>query len=219
VLYGTCRRRSRSWAIKEPSACDKENAEIFAEANVGAVGKVDGELGGEDGGEVEGFFVRVRGHQFLFVEDDGRTGDARACGEDVLLRPGEARSVMRDFRARADEAHVAGEDVEKLRELVDFGFAEPAAEGSDAGISRSGEERAGMERSGAHGAKFEDAKGLLLEAGACLREEGWAGAGEADGDGNDEQKRAEDEEAEGGGDGVEPAFGEAGVESGSHDDG
>src|SRR5690606_12773627 len=41
---------------------------------------------------------------------------------------------LHEFRARADEAHLADQDVEELREFVNAGAAKPGSDASDARI-------------------------------------------------------------------------------------
>src|SRR5919109_1345124 len=77
----------------------------------------------------------MSGHEGLFVKIDLRGSDAGFGEENAFLARGVAGGVKGDFGTRADEAHIAAEDVEKLGKLVDFGFAEEAAERSDARIA------------------------------------------------------------------------------------
>src|SRR5690349_14253007 len=69
------------------------------------------------------------------------------------------------FRARADDGHLAAEDVENLRKLVDFEKAEKAADGEDAGVILCGE---GAEAIGVqmHGPELQFGKWAALVAGA-----------------------------------------------------
>lgn len=42
------------------------------------------------------------------------------------------------LRSRADKGHLAGEDVEELRELIDGGFPDEASDAGDARVARNG---------------------------------------------------------------------------------
>src|SRR6185312_2436868 len=74
------------------------------------------------------------------------------------------------FGARADEAHVAGEDVPHLGKLVDAAGTEEAADRGDARITGLGVEVASR-LPDAHGAKFYDTEGLVIPADTVLEEE------------------------------------------------
>lgn len=113
----------RGRAAEKSGDGQKENVEVGGEANVLAIGEINAQLGREDSGEVIAVLVGLAGHQFFFVEDDGGASDAWPGGKDLFIRRGVLGGVARDFRPRADEAHMASENVEELRQFVDFGFA------------------------------------------------------------------------------------------------
>ncbi len=79
--------------------------------------------------------------------------------------------VRQRERPRADQRHVAGEDIEELRNLVDVPAPQEAADAGQPRIVLGGlrNHRAVVER--AHGAEFDDAEWLLIEAVAALHEE------------------------------------------------
>ena len=107
------------------------------------------------------------------------------------------------MRPRADQRHVAGEHVEELRNLVDVPAPQEAAEPGQSRIVAGGlrDHRAVVER--AHGAKFDDAERLLIEAVAALHEENRAGTVEPDQRGDGEEHRRERNERDRRGDQVE----------------
>jgi hypothetical protein len=119
--------------------------------------------------------------------------------------------------ARADEAHVAEEDVDQLGKLVNAGAAEEAADAGDAGIVLHLEDGAahfikGLEGGffllgvNDHGAEFEEAEAAAIHADAFLDEKDGAAALEPDGGGHGEEERAEQEEENGAGGDVEEAL-------------
>ena len=102
------------------------------------------------------------------------------------------------MRPRADERHVAGEHVEKLGNLVDVPAPQPAPGLGQARISGRGLANDGAVIKRAHAAKLDDAKWLLVEAVAPLREEDRSGAVELDEYGyEDEQRRRQDQDRRG----------------------
>lgn len=136
----------------------------------------------------------------VFVVDLGPAGDAGEDGVAVAVEGdllGEGFDELGAFGARSDDGHVAPEDVEELGEFVDAEFAEPAAEGGDAGVVAGGPDGAG---SGfgvhVHGAELEDFEDFAVVADAFLAVEGGAGTGEADEGGDDEHGEAGEEKAE-----------------------
>ena len=73
------------------------------------------------------------------------------------------------FRTRADEMHVAREDVPKLRQFIDFVFAEESAGARHSRISRRRDHRALAGT--VHGAQFDQAKNLAVLTDAILAKE------------------------------------------------
>lgn len=107
-----------------------------------------------------------------------------AVGVLGVLR-GELLDEVRALGARADEAHVAIEDVPDLRQFVEAGGADEGANTRDARVVVGRELRAG-EFLGvdAHRAELVDLVGLAEAAGADLAVEGRAAVFELDGDGD-----------------------------------
>ena len=104
----------------------------------------------------------------------------------------EALDLIDWKRPRADEGHFAAKDVKDLWKFIDAPFAEPPANGSDAGIVGEFEDRPahfveGLEFDLAlfgvadHGAEFEHDEGTAIEATAALPEKDWARRSEFDG--------------------------------------
>lgn len=126
--------------------------------------------------EVVDEFV-VRGGVVL-GEDLGEAGDAGlnvvAVGVLGVLR-GELLDEVRALGARADEAHVAVEDVPDLRQFVEAGGADEGADARDARVVVGRELRAGEFLSvDAHRAELVDLVGLAEATGADLAVEGRA---------------------------------------------
>ena len=101
------------------------------------------------------------------------------------------------LRARPDEGHLAGEDVEELRELVDGGFPDEAADAGDARVARDGPALLfvcfGLLH---HGAELVHHERLVMKADALLLEDNRARRGELDEGRDDEHDRAEEEDAD-----------------------
>ena len=101
------------------------------------------------------------------------------------------------FRSRADEGHLAGEDVEKLREFVDRGFPDEAADAGDARVAWNGPALLfvcfGLLH---HGAELIHHKRLIMKADALLLEDDRARRGELDEGRDDEHDRAEEDDAD-----------------------
>lgn len=101
------------------------------------------------------------------------------------------------LRARADEGHLAGEDVEELRELVDGGFPDEAADAGDTRVAWDGPALLfvgfGLLH---HGAELIHHERLVMKADALLLEDDRARRGELDEGRDDEHDRAEEEDAD-----------------------
>lgn len=101
------------------------------------------------------------------------------------------------LRARADEGHLAGEDVEELRELVDRGFPNEAADAGDARVAWDGPALLFVCFSLLHhGAELVHHERLVMKADALLLEDDRARGGELDEGRDDEHDRAEEEDAD-----------------------
>lgn len=101
------------------------------------------------------------------------------------------------FRSRADEGHLAREDVEKLRELVDGGFSDEASDAGDTRVAWDGPALLfvgfGLLH---HGAELVHHKRLVVKADALLLEDDRARRGELDEGRNDEHDRTEEDDAD-----------------------
>ena len=101
------------------------------------------------------------------------------------------------LRARADEGHLAGEDVEELRELVDGGFPNEAADTGDTRVAWDGPALLfvgfGLFH---HGAELVHHERLVMKADALLLEDDRARRGELDEGRDDEHDRAEEDDAD-----------------------
>lgn len=101
------------------------------------------------------------------------------------------------LRARPDEGHLAGEDVEELRELVDGGFPDEAADTGDARVAWDGPALLfvgfGLLH---HGAELIHHERLVMKADTLLLEDDRARRGELDEDRDDEHDRTEEDDAD-----------------------
>ena len=101
------------------------------------------------------------------------------------------------LRARADEGHLAGEDVEELRELVDGGFPDEAADAGDARVAWDGPAllfvRFGLLH---HGAELIHHERLVVKADALLLEDDRARRSELDEGRDDEHDRTEEDDTD-----------------------
>ena len=111
------------------------------------------------------------------------------------------------LRSRADEGHLAGEDIEELRELVDGGFSDEAADAGDARVAWDGPAllfvRFGLLH---HGAELIHHERLVMKADTLLLEDDRTRRGELDEDRDDEHDRAEEDDADEGADDVDGAL-------------
>ena len=137
--------------------------EVEPDAPVFDVVDVVLDAGGEVGVAAEAVDLRPAGHaRFHEV--------ARKIVRDF---PGELVDVIRALRTRADEAHVAAEDVPKLREFVDVPAAKEGADAEQAGVAARGGLTGGVGRRGvgAHAAELVECEGTMAGADAGLAEE------------------------------------------------
>ena len=93
------------------------------------------------------------------------------------------------FGARADKAHVAFEDVEKLRQFVQPCFADKAADARDAVVADLGELGTVLLGIGAHAAEFVNLKFAAALSDTVLDKQHAAGAFQADGDDGEQHQR------------------------------
>ena len=76
-----------------------------------------------------------------------RVGDARAHAQHLVAQLRRIqRDVARHLRPRADQAHVAAQHVDQLRQLVELGAAQERAGARDARIGADGERRPALTR-------------------------------------------------------------------------
>lgn len=132
--------------------------------------------------------------QFLLREEQrGGTSDAGTAAERVHL-------LLGDARARANEAHVAAQHVDELREFVELPQAQDAADAGDFRVMQRGDGRAARAERDAHGAKFEDGEVGAATANALLKEQDRAlrrathGNGDEQAQGEKRGENCEDEE-------------------------
>src|ERR1051326_223966 len=124
--------------------------------------------------------------------DLGPAGDARL---DVVAAAREADALLvfavvrQRVRPRPDQRHVADQHVEQLRDLVDVPAPPPAADAGQPRIVALRLRYHGAVVERAHGAEFEDAERLLVEAKAALQEKHRARAVEPDQHGDDDKER------------------------------
>ena len=129
----------------------------------------------------------------LEVEIDARLHVAkpgRAAARAIDLRPAGdagldqmAQAIIRDprriifvmgdgVRARPHQRHVAGQDIQKLRQLIQAGDAQKFAHPGDARIALAGLHHLGAVLQHMHGAEFVDVEDFAVPADAPLAEEG-----------------------------------------------
>jgi hypothetical protein len=102
------------------------------------------------------------------------------------VRPG---VTARRCQWRADKGHVAFDDVKELRQFIETGFAEPAADARDPGITIRCWMKAIFRSIDVHGAEFEKLEGSALAADPQLLEERRAFGFRADKGGKNRPKR------------------------------
>src|SRR4051794_16350328 len=142
---------------------------------------------------------------------------ARHAGRQVQapsVQPGDALVLGAHKRARPDEAHLAGQDVEELRDLVERKAPQQSSHGGDAGIVGDLEEpvtrlvaleQLRLHRVGAvdHRAELEDPERLGLAADPRLAEEHGTARAELDRDRRRRDERRHGEQTDRGADDVE----------------
>ena len=107
--------------------------------------------------------------------------------------------VLEHVGARADDAHVAEQHVDELRELVEAGVAHDLAPAGDAGVALRGLQAVGLGVD-LHAAELKAGELLAVESGALLAEEHGAGHRKFGHDGHNQQygneKSAEEKQRE-----------------------
>jgi len=108
--------------------------------------------------------------QAVDLRPAGHAGFHEVSWQVVRDDGGELVDVVRAFGARADEAHVAAEDVPKLREFVDVPVADKGADAEQAGVVGAGADGVAVVGVGVgrHAAEFVEGKGRVARADACL---------------------------------------------------
>jgi hypothetical protein len=116
--------------------------------------------------------------------------------------------LLRDQGPRADEAHLAAQDVDQLRQLVDRGPAQKAADARDprvladlehdavVGLVELGELGLARLRVGEHRTELEDRELVAVAAHASLTEEHRAARVELDRDRDGDQQRRQAQQPE-----------------------
>lgn len=144
----------------------------------------------------------VVGRGVVLGEDLGEAGDA---GLDVVavgvlgVLCGELLNEVRALGARADEAHVAVEDVPYLRQLIEAGGADEGADARDARVVVGRELRAGVFLGvDAHRAELVDFIGPAEAAGADLAVECRAVVLKLDGEGDERHEGQRDDKGDAG---------------------
>ncbi len=115
--------------------------------------------------------VGLRGERGRLVDElqRGGVGDAGPHRQHLLAQRGRVqRHVARHFGPRPDQAHVAGDHVDQLRQLVDAIVAQPAAGACDARIGQRGHGRPLCRCIDPHRAQLVDAKDLAVAAHPLL---------------------------------------------------
>lgn len=119
-----------------------------------------------------------------FTTEPAHLGEAGDAGFDesadmiVLHESRKLFVVLDQVRARADDAHIAAQNIPKLWHFIDAEFAKPLAEWINAFVSVPRLTRE-LIVTGPHGAKFVDDELSILHAGAGLRMKKWTGRLEA----------------------------------------
>lgn len=110
----------------------------------------------------------LAGQQLFLVTvgQGGRAGDAGAHGQDAALFGGVEGDVAWILRPRTDQAHVADQDVDQLRQFVQFGPAQETPHAGDAWIASGGDARPLAVRADNHAAEFVEAEGPAILADA-----------------------------------------------------
>lgn len=190
-----------------------QNVEVLEQGAVADVEQVETEFVGQDVAQV-GVHDVVGGEQIFFaaVKHAGGTGDARADGKDLaagLLGPG--CDDLRVFGTGTNQAHLADQDVPELRQFVEFGVAQPPAQGGDPFVVFGGDARAGRAaRVFVHRAELEDLEFHAIAADAPSAVEHRARPLPLKGGGDDAEDRQEQQQSERRSQHVDQAFGGVG---------
>ena len=162
----------------------QDDLEIQQQAEVGDVDHVHLQL------------VQRRGVVFAVDLGVARQAAARLAAEDELRDLlGVLLHVLPALRAGADDAHVALEDVDQLRQLVNAGGADDLADSGDAGVVLAGGAGAPvLLRIHDHGAELDHHEAPAADGAALLFVEHRAAVVQPDGQGRDQQDRGQDDQ-------------------------
>ena len=116
--------------------------------------------------------------------------------KDVQLLRGVEVYVFADFRPWADEAHVSFEDVDELRQLVQFVLAYPVAGAGYSRVPAAYGYKSFLVRTDAHGAEFQQTEVLVVPSHSCLPVEYRTRRVEPDPYCDYQKKRAEQEKSQ-----------------------
>ena len=105
------------------------------------------------------------------ILDRGGIGNARPHAQDLGIVVMKHFHVFPHFGTRAHEAHVAGEHVDQLRQLVELERPQELADLGDPRIGAEGDQSAALGSVLDHGTEFEDAKGTEVATDPFLAEE------------------------------------------------
>ena len=156
--------------IEEQDQGLEHQAEVVPVRSARDAGLREPDLLGQDRAHVDLLGVAVAVEQLGLVAEShrGQIGDPRAHVEDVAIIVVEHLHVAADLGTRADQAHVTAQDVVELRQLVELGMAQEAAETGDTRIVVSGHTRADGIRAHLHGAELVQAERAEREPDALL---------------------------------------------------
>ena len=104
----------------------------------------------------------------------GQAGQAGTHGEPVAVawQQGAVVAVVgKGVRTRADQRHVAYEDIDQLRQLIQAGGANKGADAGDALVVLGGVRDLVAVLGHRHAAELEDREDLAVQAGAALAEQ------------------------------------------------
>ena len=114
--------------------------------------------------------------------DGGRAGDSRAAGKI-------GDHMLRQLGTGAYQAHMPGQHIEQLGQLVELPAAQKKADQSEALIAGGGDRIMYFVLGNEHGSEFENGEGAALMPHSLLQEEGRPGGGEPHCQRDRQQKR------------------------------
>ena len=163
-----------------------DELEVRKKRGAGHVLCVEPDLCGQDNGVVVGVEVMNRqvGEKLLFLGEGngGSAGDTGPAIEGHGLVSGQ-------LGPGSDKAHVAAQDVEQLRQLIELKAAQKRPDRGEGLILDRGDLTAAAMGQVGHCSKFEDREALPVAAHALLQEKDRAGRGKPDCQRNDKEDR------------------------------